>query len=535
MAVDKTIKLKADTKDAVKGIEQVKQGVKGVDKSAKDAKSGLGGMTGAAKGLGVAFKALGIGLIISAFMKLKDIFSGNIETARRFERIAAQLSTAFDVIRDRAEEFIKSLIKLKNPFKAFKDAFTGTTKEIKEEVKAIDTLTIALQKIRDQERDLLTVRAEANKTIAESRLLAEDETKTREERLVALKAAIAEETRVADIEKQIQKDKVDALQAIIDLGKSSEEDMQNLAAEKARLTELETASILKQKRVVTEINTFEREIAAEKKREQQEELKRQKDLEDARKKELDDLIKYEAERAKLQAQTADSYQQVTDRNMSAREKEEEATREHFEKLRTASTDAFMAGQIDSQQAVDDAIALKKEETAALLEIEKKYSQASTKIDKLTADQKRGILATSMGQVSNLLGQESKAGKALAIGQALINTYVGATTALKQGGIFGAIAAAGVVASGMASVKQIKDTKLPGADGVSIPTPEPKISSIDTEIQEEGPTGIGALVPNIQALGSPTLGGVAPVQAYVVENDISNSQALQEELEVQATL
>jgi hypothetical protein len=195
----------------------------------------------------------------------------------------------------------------------------------------------------------------------------------------------------------------------------------------------------------------------------------------------------------------------------------------------------MDGQIDSQQAVDDAIALKKEETAALLEIEKKYSQASTKIDKLTADQKRGILATSMGQVSNLLGQESKAGKALAIGQALINTYVGATTALKQGGIFGAIAAAGVVASGMASVKQIKDTKLPGADGVSIPTPEPKISSIDTEIQEEGPTGIGALVPNIQALGSPTLGGAAPVQAYVVENDISNSQALQEELEVQATL
>ena len=63
----------------------------------------------------------------------------------------------------------------------------------------------------------------------------------------------------------IQQDKVNALQDIIDLGKSSEEDMQNLASERARLTELETASILKQKRVVTEIVTFEKQIETEKK------------------------------------------------------------------------------------------------------------------------------------------------------------------------------------------------------------------------------------------------------------------------------
>ena len=107
----KTVKLDIDAKDAVKGIDQVEKGVKGVDTSAKGAKTGLTGMVGAAKGLGVAFKALGIGLIISAFMKLKDIFSGNIETARMFERVASRLSAAFDVIRDRAEDFIKSLIK----------------------------------------------------------------------------------------------------------------------------------------------------------------------------------------------------------------------------------------------------------------------------------------------------------------------------------------------------------------------------------------------------------------------------------------
>ena len=46
---------------------------------------------------------------------------------------------------------------------------------------------------------------------------------------------------------------------------------------------------------------------------------------------------------------------------------------------------------------------------------------------------------------------------------------------------------------------------------------------------------GMLIPNMEAIEQPTLGGQQPIQAYVVENDISNAQALQEELEIQATL
>jgi hypothetical protein len=48
-------------------------------------------------------------------------------------------------------------------------------------------------------------------------------------------------------------------------------------------------------------------------------------------------------------------------------------------------------------------------------------------------------------------------------------------------------------------------------------------------------GMGALVPNMEAVEQPSLGGDTTVQAYVVENDISNSQALQQELDTQATL
>ena len=65
-----------------------------------------------------------------------------------------------------------------------------------------------------------------------------------------------------------------------------------------------------------------------------------------------------------------------------------------------------------------------------------------------------------GQLSSLLGEESAAGKAFATTQALINTYLGASKALAQGGIWGVAQAAIVVAAGMKQVMSINKTKEP---------------------------------------------------------------------------
>lgn len=479
MAIEKTIVLKADTSQATKDIKKLDDGVKGVDKSSKGAKTGLGKMSGATKMLGTAFKALGIGLIISAFMKLKDIFSGNIETARTFERVISQASAAFDVIRDRTEEFIKSLIKMKNPFKAFKEAFTGTTKEIKEEVKAMGELTDALQQVRDDERAMVVERAKANKIIAESRLLAEDETKTMQERLVALKAAVAEEQRVAQLELDIQANKVKALEDTIALGKSSEEDLIALEAEKGRLIDLQTASILKQKRVVTEINTFEKQIITEQKNREKEKLKIEEDKIKAKEKEL----------------------------------------------------------AIEQKAADDLLALKEKEAAALLVIAEKKAADELKAteDKIAMNKAMEISGAQsiLSALGQLAGEGTKIAKATAVSSILINTAEAVGAAIKAGAglVFpanlGAIATGvGAVLSGIASAKNIL-SQVPGGGG-SGSTPTPDIAT---------PTGIGAggLIPNLEAIDAIELGGTAPVQAFVVENDISNAQALQEQLEIQATL
>jgi len=462
MTQTKTIKIDVDAKDGIKQVDQLKKGVKDTSKAAAGTKGAFGKMKAGVKGLGVAFKALGIGLIVAAFLKLKEIFSGNIETARKFEVITSKLSAAFDVIRDRAEQFIKSLIKMKNPLKAFREAFTGTKDEIVKETKAMGELTKQLQAVRDEEREMVVERAKANRIIAESRLLAEDETRSIKDRLVALKAAVAEEQRVAQLELDTQQKKVDALQAIIDLGKSSEEDMIELSNERARLIDLETQSTQRQLRVTRELNTMERELVA------------------SQKKDAEKTIEFTATKVKVE--------------------------EDFTKKQMSEMDKRLAHN-------------------------KKTRTAEIKIFKLTEESKRNIVANSMGQIASLMGEESKAGKALAVGQALINTYSAATAALAAppvgaGPIFGPLAAVGAVAAGMANVKKIISTKLPGAEGGGGGGSEPDVPQ---------PGVVGDMIPNMEAVAGPTLGGQQPVQAYVVENDISNAQALQEELDIQATL
>lgn len=71
-----------------------------------------------------------------------------------------------------------------------------------------------------------------------------------------------------------------------------------------------------------------------------------------------------------------------------------------------------------------------------------------------------MAAGTAGQLVSLLGEESAAGKAFATAQALINTYLGASKALAQGGIWGVAQAAIVIAAGMKQVMSINKTKDP---------------------------------------------------------------------------
>ena len=117
-------------------------------------------------------------------------------------------------------------------------------------------------------------------------------------------------------------------------------------------------------------------------------------------------------------------------------------------------------------------------------------------------------------------------------QILIDTAQGIAAAIKAGAGVPFPANLGAILSGIAAVvagiAQAKAVmnKVPGGGGGG-----------DVDASTGAIGGIGAgLLPNMNVLNPPTGDSdMQPVQAFVVETDISNAQALQEELEIQATL
>ena len=133
---------------------------------------------------------------------------------------------------------------------------------------------------------------------------------------------------------------------------------------------------------------------------------------------------------------------------------------------------------------------------------------------------------AIGNLATIVGKNSKFGKAIAIAGAIRSTYAGATKALEQGGIFGFIGAAAIIAQGLANVKTIAGTRTPrppaglGATdtGDSAPSiPSPTTTSLPPEFDTVGASGINQLAD--------VLGNQAPPRAFVVSGDVSTAQEL----------
>lgn len=130
-------------------------------------------------------------------------------------------------------------------------------------------------------------------------------------------------------------------------------------------------------------------------------------------------------------------------------------------------------------------------------------------------------------LGSIIGEQTKAGKALGVASALINTYVGASEVIRAKSVlpepFGTIqkiaSVAGIIATGLKSVKSILSVQVPSVKGAS---------------------GGGGAMPSIPSMNvnaplSPTMAtttlnqaqvnqiGNVAARAYVVESDISGNQ------------
>jgi hypothetical protein len=161
---------------------------------------------------------------------------------------------------------------------------------------------------------------------------------------------------------------------------------------------------------------------------------------------------------------------------------------------------------------------------------KENSDARIAIDKAEYDLKISQAQAAsqlLGSLSELAGKRTAAGKALGIAEAIINTSVGVTQALKQESVlpspFDVVAKvaniATILASGFKAVKAITAVNVPGGGGGGGGAAFPSISA-------SAPSG-GSQVPTIGSSPVTALGTMmqnqTPIKAYVVESEVTGTQ------------
>lgn len=167
---------------------------------------------------------------------------------------------------------------------------------------------------------------------------------------------------------------------------------------------------------------------------------------------------------------------------------------------------------NAANAVRDATKMSVEQTDAL---KKKYNDIDLADAKTLREAKLKAIADSLTIISDVMGQESAAGKAIAISSALINTYLGisAANALPFPANIPAIISAAAI--GFKAVKNIIATKVPGSGG-SGGGSAPSMGSMAAPIKPEAQT---------TTLSSQSINqiGVASSRAFVLETDVTNNQ------------
>jgi hypothetical protein len=213
--------------------------------------------------------------------------------------------------------------------------------------------------------------------------------------------------------------------------------------------------------------------------------------------------------------------------------DEQKAAEDLAELDREMAQADLSFQIQ-KDLLDKKDALLKEQVQAGLITEAEFTEgikanadARIEIDKAEVNAKMenaSKIAGLLGGLSNLVGKETAAGKAFAVAQATIDTYLSAQKAYQSmvgipvaGPALAAVAAGVAIAGGIANVRKIVSTKVPGGGGGGVSAPN--ISASAPAVTSGVPT-----VGNspVTALGQ-VMNNQPPLRAFVVESEVTGTQ------------
>ena len=557
--IEQVIKLRADTKDADKGLEDVKKKTEDTSNAATDAAQNFSIMGVSIGGIKTAFAkvipmakamfttikggiaATGIGALLISFAALRQFFTDNEQGAAKLKTILAGIGVVTGNITDIISNLGKAMFEaFSNPKQAVIDLKDAIVENVENRIEGMIDSFGALGKVIGGvfKGDLGTIK-EGMAEFGESQLQVltgvEDITGKIQKNVSDFVNQTKEEVKTAT---QLEKDRL-ALQiferqALVDKAKTESEimklrlqarDREEFAAEE-RLEFMRKANKLADEQLAKDLH-----VANEKLRFQQVE---------------NSFSKSTQENLDAEAQLEATVFQIQRSNFSERKRmksEEQALVREMGALEKAEETARLKAIADRQKAEDEA--KKKRDKAREDELKKQAE--------IRKGQQTGLM-TGLKTTQEVFGKESAAGKAAGVVQATINTHQAASKALAQFGMpLGIPFAALALAAGFKQVQSILDTPEPAlargglvegfgtgtSDSISarLSKGESVINARSTRMFKPllsaiNEAGGGRAFASGEGVGGSTMG---VVKAFVVADDMTKQQDKMSKIRRKATI
>jgi hypothetical protein len=586
--VDKQLdKVDDGLKDIKKSADKASTSMKAGFKASADAASlipgpigvaatAMTGLTGATSTFTAALKtvkgaliATGVGAFVVVVGTLIAYFTETEKGAQKLRTIMAGLGAVVRTVAD-------AMMSLD---------FRNLTTNIKENTQAAIANAKALNAVEEAEGDLTVKRAEANKEITRARLIADDLTKSTEERIEAVKRAGDIEKQVAAEELDIQRQRLAAMESNLNMKKDASEEERDLVDQaKVRLADLERETLMREKRLGSEVQSLKNEQAAKDKEADAARLEAIKErdaaeVEAAKKKaaEIEEALKAQyANELRLAQEAADgklrSDDYLAERRAKTAEQQleleiERALRAEDEKF-NAVMEALFAQDATKEEYIEAQRLYEEEQMAIENDLRYAFDQEKLAQAKTVADEEARInkeknekikaqerelreakvgaaraTAGALGQISALIeqqeGEATAASKAFAVAQVLIDTatsisaaIAGASAAASAGGpaapfllVTYIATMVGSVVGAIASATSILDS-VPGGGSAS--------GAVAGVASATSAPSVQPVTTNTTQLNNTEQAELMPIQAYVVETAITGSQGNVTQIESQAT-
>lgn len=556
-------KISKDLESVKENLEQTNESLDDIAKSGKGTETALGKLGKGFKGIGLAMKTIPIMIVVNAFNFLKDILMENqvvIDAVSiASETIGVVLGQVTSVITDVFEATSKSsegfeglkkvgegLLNLViEPLKlafygiklgiqqsmlAWEDSFLGGGDEGK-----IKQLTADIEETKQALSDTTDNIVEAGKSIVSN--FAEAVTE------VGSVVTIATETAIEGVQQISLTSAFETGKALANAEKNAE--LLEVIRAKQQLQSQLDAEI--QRQVRDDITkTFEERIQANDELGKILEEQTQKELEIANEKVRIAKMKFDIDKSNVENETA--YQQALLEQIDINERiagqrSEQLTNEKslLQEQKDAINELALIGKTERELELEELdqwykqkLELARKSGQDTEKIEEEFGKRMTALEKKNKMEQLDILQSSIQMAGNLFAEGTSASKLAGVTSATIDTYKAVNMALASAPPPLSFISAGLtLATGLKNVKEILSVKTQKPVNVDTPSGAGGIPSGGVGGSEQ--MSDLSSIPSMTEQFNQQFGQEQPVQAYVVEQDVTNSQQINTMIQQKATL